>query len=288
MSIINPGDVHSDAELGATKMEKIAALVQKYLVQESILRGIGTDYSSLAGKGVNRLKLPNSDVYVPVNRAPGQPAPKQKITYGGDFIDPDQIPTLNLVYDGADDLFSVLNNVQIALENGALGHRRYYDQVVRDVCFGAGIPTGAIAEPMSYDLLRTIRKGLVSVDGVKRGITLVMGVEKFDEYLGLDEVKAQDQYGPNEAIKEGMSARILGMDIIEDVDMGADDWFAVRQDGVGYAFWAGPKVKEDDALDFGTDSVQLVIDQIFGIAPLQLGKKGAGATQSPLILRNAV
>lgn len=285
MSIINPADVHSDAELGATKADFIAAIVQKYLVQGSMLANVGTDYSRLCGKGKQSVKLPNSDVFVPTNRVAGQAAPKQKITYGGDVLTPDHIPTVNAVFDWADDIQSVINNIEVAIENAALGHQRYYDAAVRTECLGAGIETGAANEAMSYDLLRLIRKDLKSVDGNFRGITLVMSAAHFDTYLGLNEVKAQDQYGPNQAIKEGVSARILGMDIIEDVDLADNEWFAVRNDGLGYGFWRGAKVKMAEALDFGTDSMQIVIDQMFGIKALQIEKAGAPATKSPLILR---
>lgn len=277
--------VTGNTQLAPTKNELIIALVQKELKFAAKLLGLGSDYSSFAGKGVKSVSVPRLSSFTVENRASAAPGTLQSLTAAKDTIDLNIRAHVQWLIDSNDEIESSIEaSIQFALR-AASAHGRYFDeQFISTLDTAAGLNVGA--GPITRDLVLAMRKELLQNDSDLSRMAMLISIEQEHEMLKIDEFTKNDVFGgPQAPIYSGQIGRVYGVPVIMHNGVAAGKAYMFEQAGVGYAFQLQPNLAEESAIEYGTTAKKVAMDQKYGIAALQKGEKGKLVTQSPLIVK---
>jgi hypothetical protein len=81
----------------------------------------------------------------------------------------------------------------------------------------------------------------------------------------------------------GQIGRCLGIPVIVHNGLADGEFFMFEKSGIALGFQSAPAYGEAPAIDYGVGSVKRAIDQLFGVAGLQLT-----AGVSPLVIKHGV
>lgn len=285
MSLL-PADIMTDAELAAGKNRLIVAQVQKELKVGGLLGTTIDDYSRFARKGVKEINPLKADSFVVQNRPCGTQGTPTKLTQARDSILPNHNAYVSFGIDPCDDIESEVDNLAFAIQRASSAVIRYRDEQILAEAEAHGI--AATLGPISYDILLEMANKLRCLDGDFSNVTLVMDcLTSYDLFLKLDEVKRQDIYGVNQAVRTGVVGSFLGAQVIVHPGITTPDTFYMyRKDGIGMAMWSDAQVGSQPCVDYGPNGTRWAVESKFGVNGLQLGQAGAAANESPLICKD--
>lgn len=275
--------VTGNTELGATKNDLIISLVQKELAFRSQLLDKVTDFSSYVGKGMKSIKVPKLDSFTVVDRASAAAGAATVLTSGEDTIDLDKNAFVSWLVDSSDEVQSSMN---VQLENimrATQAHARYIDsQIIAVLDAAAGLDIGAA--PLTTALILNAREELIKNFADMSQVFMAVGPDQEKVLLGLSEFSRADYYGTSN-IPNGVIGRVYGMPVIVHQGISTGKAYFWEKSGVGFARQLKPSLAEQPEIEYGSSAKRVVLDQLFGVAGLQLGQLGKLATESPLIVK---
>lgn len=272
-------------QLGATKEQKIAALVQRELQAKSILAKYFLDVSEFAVEGAKSISFPKLGSFTATNRAEGTKGETTTITATLDTMLLDQNAYIAYIIDS---MTKKQNNIKAELryaERAASAHARYFDNAIiakiRAVCsFFSN--AGADANVVYTDLTELQEKYLAAEGILAEGVWL-MSTTQNKAICEMDEFKNLAGFGET-VMRDGFASRILGMPVVIHNGLAGKELFLCGKDGLAYGFQSGPAMDEQPANEYGVGARRAAVDQLFGVQGLHLEEKGAAAGKSPLIL----
>ncbi len=246
----------ADALMGTTETTavanaKIANLIQSYLIQESKLLPLVTDYSSLASEGVKSISLPRSGGFVVGDKAENTAVDSQAVTYAVD--------TINL---------TIHKVIQMLVEKFA--KRQAAPAILSDMMMKAGkdlayavdeiIAAALLAGPSTsgpdhvIDFNDGTNNDLELADVLNiRALFQAQNIDVAECYLGLNPAKEKDalaidnfidasKWGNSEPISNGIIGKVYGLRIVVSNVFESDSLLAWHPSSTGFCFAQGIQV----------------------------------------------
>jgi hypothetical protein len=276
--------IHGNTQVGATKMDLIAAVVQRELIEASKLAGRVTDWSFLAEPGAKTIEIPKAGSFTVVDRAEGVAGDASVVTYSTDPMPLEFNAYVAWIVDYKSKVQSRIDVQMDLAARAARAHAYYLEQQIIAQLQSAGQVT-TTAGDISYAICLEMRQKYLQNDGDLAAATLLVGTDQEAVLLDIDEFKSAEVYG-SAVIPSGVIGRIHGIDVVVSNKVAADTYFLFDKSAVGFGLQAGPSYSEQGANEFGSQAKRAVLDQLFGTWAGFLGQKGAGASESALIIKD--
>jgi N4-gp56 family major capsid protein len=275
--------ITGNTQLGTTKQEIIAAVVQKELKFRAKLLPFVSDVSMFAGKGMKSVSFPKLTSFTAVNRASGVAGDATALTASVDKLNLDQNAYVSWIIDSMDETQTTIDAQLEFAKRAAAAHGRYVDEkllAVIEAAAGLTAAAGVISQAKILDAREELLKN--EADMSKVVLCIAPDVEK--TMLGISDFVRADAYG-SAVLQTGVIGYVYGVPVMVHTGVSAGESFMWDKDAVAIAFQKLPQMGEQEAIQYGVGAKRVAIDQLFGSTALQLGEKGKLATQSPLIVK---
>jgi len=280
-----PDVIAGNTELGATKQDLIASLVQKELAFQAKLLPTVTNFSSFAVPGSKSISFPKLTSFTVVDRDEAASGAASALTSSVDTMLLDKNAYIAYVIDA---MTATQSNINAQLEYArfaAAAHARYVDaQIIAalEASYASAEVAGVDAN-LTYDRILSMRKKIVKADGDISQTTLLISAEQESVVLSLAEFKNADAFG-QAVVPQGVIGSILGMNVVVHNGLADAKAYVYERSALGIGFQRNPAMSEQEDNQYGVGARRVAIDQLFGVKALQTGLKGAAAGKSPLIV----
>jgi len=275
----------ASAELDVTKATLIASMVQKELAFKAKLVSFITDVSGMAVPGAKTINFPKLSSFSVVNRAEGVAGAASALV--------GTVDSLNLNYNAyvayIIDAFTLAqSNISPQLEFAkfaAAAQARYVDtQIISSLASVAASfeNVGADVDVTYANLVNMVKK-IELADGDTSQCTWIISPTQKAALFNIAEIKNWNQFG-QATMPTGVIGNILGVPVVVHNGLATKQAFLVEKSGLAIGFQKNASYGEQDAIDYGVGSKKAAIDQLFGVAGMQLALKGAAAGKSPLVV----
>lgn len=278
--------IHGQTELGLTKQELIAATVQKELQFRAKLAPTMTDVSRFAEAGADRIYFPKLTSFTPTNRTEGAAGDATVVTATRDALDLDQNAYVAWIVDKKTKIQSNIAVEAELAQRAASGHGRYFDNYAISVIEAAGSLSinGGVPADVTRDNILQLLEYVEGNDGDMDMVSIVVATDQKYNLLKINEFSANDVYGAPINMT-GNLGMLFGQPVIAHNGLAAGQVLVYDKSSVAYGFQSAPAMDSQKANEYGVGATRDAMDQLFGIHAQQLGEKGVGATESPLIAK---
>ena len=276
--------ITGNTQVGPTKEEMIAAVVQRELIEGAVVAPRVTDWSFLAEPGASQIEIPKGSSFSVLNRTEGTQGDASVITYTTDAMPLDFNAYVAWIVDYKSKVQSRIDVQLDMAARAAKAHAYYLDQQLIAKLEAAGQAT-TTAGAISYAIILEMLETYLQNDGMIDSSTLLVGVDTHATMLNINEFKSAEVYG-SAVIPSGVIGKVHGLNVVVSNKVGANSYYLFDKQAVGFGLQAGPSYSEQLANEFGSQAKRAVLDQIFGTWAGFLGQKGAGATESALIIKD--
>lgn len=278
-------DTITGTQLALTKATLISQMVQKELAFKAKLMSFVTDVSAMAVPGADTIKFPKLTSFTVVNRAEGVQGERSALTSSTDSLLLDQNAYVSW---GIDSMTVLQNNINAELEFAkfaAAAQARYVDsQIIAKIRSVAAsfINVGADASA-TYANLLTLLEAIEVADGdVSQCVWLVSPAQK-NVLMNVAEIKNWNQFG-QATMPSGIIGNILGAPVVVHNGLASKELFLVEKSALVVGFQKAASYGEQPDISLGVNGKRAAVDQLFGVAGMQLALKGAAAGKSPLVV----
>lgn len=276
--------IHGNTEVGANKETMISAVVQRELIEGSVVAPRVTNWSFLAEPGAEQIEVPKGTSFSVLNRTEGAAGDASVITYSTDPMPLNFNAYLAWIVDYKSKTQSRVD-VQLDLAaRAARAHADYLDQQIIAKAESAGQATTTIGA-ISYAIILEMMETFLGNEGRADQASLLVGIDSWATLMDINEFKSAEVYG-SATIPSGVIGKIHGVDVIRSTKVTASSFYLFDRDALGFGLQAGPSYSEQGANEYGSQAKRTVLDQLFGTWAGFLGQKGAGATESALIIKD--
>lgn len=275
--------IHGNTQIGATKMEIIAAMVQKELKFKAVLAKYFTDVSAFAVKGAKSITFPKVGSFSVAQRASATAGDATVITATGDKLDLNIPAYIAYIIDQNDNVQSVLDWDQVCAERAGAAHARYLDeQLILGMDSYAGFDL-ALGADITRDAVLDARANLLKSDADPSELTLFISVAQEKAMLKIAEFTQAQIYGTSN-VPTGMIGSVYGIPVVMHNGLADAQSFMAAKSGLAFGFQQGIQASEQMANEYGSQAKRVAVDQLFGLKGMQLGEKSVAAGKSPLIV----
>jgi hypothetical protein len=276
--------ITGDTQIGATKMDMIAALAQKELKFNAILSQYFSDVSQFAVKGAKSISFPKLSSFTVTERATGVKGEAVALTSTADQLDLNVPAYLQWVIDMNDSVQSSLNWELETVTRAAAAHGRYLDEKLLAAAIATGHELTSGVSDITRNKVLEMREFLVKNTANMSQVALFVGADQMTALLKIDEFTRADMFGA--AVNQtGVIGRVYGIPVVEHIGLTTGQYFMAEKAGLAFGFQRSPAYGEQDALEYGVGAKRRAMDQLFGVKALQIGQANAGATKSALIIK---
>lgn len=276
--------ITGNTQLGATKQDLIAAIVQKELKFKAKLMGSVTDVSQFAVKGAKTISFPKLTSFTVIDRASAAAGDASVLTSSVDQLLLDKNAYVAWLIDESDAIQSTIDAQVEFARRAASAHGRYVDEQLIATLETVGVAT-TTAGDITRDIVLDMRESLLANDADPDMFQLVVGVDQEKAMLKIAEFTRADIYGSSN-IPAGMIGRVYGVPVMVHNALAAQTYYMYEKSGIAIGFQMGPNMSDQPANEYGSQSRRFAMDQLFGVSGLQLGEKGVGATESALVVKD--
>lgn len=277
--------ITGNTEIGNTKQDLIAAVVQKELAFRAKLTPFFTDLSSLVGPGMQSISVPKLSSFTVADRAEGVAGEISALTSSVDKLELNQNLYVSWLIDS---MTAIQSNIPAQLEfarRAAAAQARKIDELIIAELGNiahAFINVGADASVTYANILKMVRE-LEENDAVMEDCVWLVSPAQKEAIFGLAEFKNQYQFG-QAVLPSGVIGTILGIPVVMHSAMSSVQVYLAEKSGLAYAFQKTASYGEEMELAYGVGAKRAAIDQLFGLKGMQLGQKGAATGKSPLVI----
>lgn len=268
------------AGMTGTIGEAISAMATAVLREEAVLASIFRDVSEFAVKGVDKISFPAIGKFTVGNRAHGSTVDRQAPAVSVDSINLDQLATIKYGIDGASAMQSTLNWKVECAKIAAEDHVEYFEGKILAALETYGTATATASTTFSPAIAVEMRKAFLDNKGKVKNAVWVISTDSEAEILSNPDVYKAESYGAP-LIQNGELKALYGIPVVVRV-MGANKYFLADKGAVVYGFQMAPKYAEQPDLNYGTEGVLCVMDQLFGVGATYKD----GSSLSKLIIKD--
>ena len=274
--------------LSATKMDLIAALVQRELKETASLTNFLTDYSNLAGKGVKQIEIPKLSSFEVRDRNFGALSNiESPLTDGTDVIALNKNKIVTFAYDSADESQSTIDYLMEATRRAASAHGRQVNSDIVDLWDAvAGFEARETVGDIAINDILDMREFLMENHADMNRAALIIAADQEKAMLKLAEFSRYEYRGNGTApVVTGQIGFVYGVPVIINQQIPKSQAFMVEVSGSGIAFQRNPSVAEQQEVRYGSGGRIVTVDQLYGLGGLQLGEASADSGKSPLVAK---
>jgi hypothetical protein len=276
--------ITGNTQLGATKEEVIAAIVQKELAFQAKARPFSVDYSMFARPGSKSVDIPKAGSLIVENRASATAGTIQALTFATDTI-PLTTKYVSWLVDSADEVQSMVAVRAELARRAASAHGRAFDSNHLSVALAAAWDVAGVSGDITLAKHLDLRTALIEKDADPSKLVLMCAPDQYAKFLGDADVKKFLNYGQGNALPSGVIPSVYGVIVIEHNGLQAGEYFMYDTDAVGYAIQVGPSIASQPEIAYGTSAVREAMDIIYGHTALFKGQRGVQSTESALIVK---
>lgn len=279
--------ISGNTELGATKQELIASLVQKELAFKSKLLPTITDVSMFAVEGSKSISFPKLTSFTAVNRTEGAAGDATALTASVDTMVLDQNAYIAWIIDAMTKKQANINAELEFAKRAASAHARYVDSAIiaelASVAFSFQ-NVGADADITAQDV-RDMRTLLLKENASLEDLVLIISPDQEKVLLGIADFVRSDSYGNNPtAIASGVIGRLYGVPVIVHNGLTQYQAFMYDKNAIVLGFQKNPEMDEQKANEYGVGAVRVAMDCLFGVQGTQIAVGSAAAGKSALVV----
>jgi hypothetical protein len=277
--------ITGNTELGSTKQDLIAALVQKELAFNAVLTRWFTDLSSLALPGSKSVSIPKLSSFTVIDRVEGAAGDATALTATVDQLLLDKNAYVSWIIDS---MTAIQSNIPAQLEfarRAAAAQSRYVDaQIIAELRTVAAsfVNVGADVN-ITYDNTVDMVQDLEESNANMSDAVWLVSPQQKGAMMKLDEFKRADVYG-SANIPRGLVGEIHGVPVVVHNGLAGKEAFLCEKSGLAFAFQKGAQYGEQPEIAYGVGAMKAAIDQLFGIKGMQIAQGGAAAGKSPFVL----
>ena len=266
-------------EVSATTQDLVSSIVQETLKEKAKLMPLVSDYSQLAQKGTNTIKVPRRNQFSADDKAENTDLTAQEITFSADTID---VSLHKAIYAKLEDFADFKSNVNVQAEiiqemanEVALQFDRDIiaelrlasaagpDHIV-DYVDGAG-DTLALADIANARALLN-RQSVPMADRY-----MMVSPEREQDLLNIQNFISAERYASREALIEGFVGRVFGFDVYVHNELTALESMFWHKSAVGYGMGLNPSFEQDR--DLKSASTEYLLQNLYGVEVLDTGKR---------------
>lgn len=281
-----PDVITGNTQLGPTKQDVIAAIVQKELKFAAKLSPYFSDLSFLAVPGSKSVSYPKLASFTVVDRPSATAGDASTLASAVDKLDLDLNAYVSWLVDSSDEIQSRIEVQVEYARRAAAAHGRYVDEQIITELETVGVATTTVAALITRDVILEMRKALMKNDADMASAALFVSPDQEEAMLKVSEFTQAQVYG-GAVIPSGVIGSVYGLPVVIHNGLAASQYFMAERSGLAYAFQSAPNMAEQAEIAYGTRAKRVAMDQLFGVKGLQLGEKGVAATESPLIIKDA-
>lgn len=269
-------------EVGATRQDLVAGLVQEVLKQKSILMPTVTDYSRFAVPGSKSVLIPKRTQFSAADKAENTNLSAQEITFTGDTINFDKHKA---IYAKLEDIAGLQSNVDVRSEIIREMAAELALQVDKDIIVELKQVSAAGPDHL-LDYADTVGDtiALTDISEARRLLKnqkltfmddnyyMVISPDKEKEMLDIDNFISVEKYGSREALLNGEIGRVFGFKVLCHTELTATEALFYHSSHVGMAMQANPSFETDR--DLAAVSEEFLLNQIYGMSVLDSGVRG--------------
>jgi len=278
-----PDVITGSTQLGPTKNEIIAALVQKELKFQAKLLPFASDVSAFAGKGMKSISFPKLASFTVQNRASAVAGDIQTLASSIDTLDLDVNAYVSWLIDSSDLIQSSIEAKMEFAKRAATAHARYVDTNLIAALNGGYFNT-PVGGPITAAKILDLRKQLLKENADMNKMVLAVSPDEEEDMLALTEFSHADVYG-QAVIPNGVIGKVYGIPVIVHNGLAAGEAYMWDKDGLVIGFQLGANYAAQPEIAYGTTAMREAVDQLFGVMVSQQGVGSAAAGKSPLIVK---
>jgi hypothetical protein len=280
-----PDVVAGNTELGATKQDLIAALVQRELQFKAKLLPYFTDVSAFCVPGSKSISFPKLTSFTVVDRVEAVAGDATALSATTDQLLLSENAYIAYIIDSMTKKQANINAEMEYAKAAAAAHARYVDgRLLAALLAGAASFENVGADVnVTYTNLVNMQEKYLNAEGLVEQGAWMISVQQNKALVGLTEFKDVSAFGEM-VIRDGYIKQILGMPVVLHSGLAGKELYLASKESIAYGFQSAPAMDEQPANEFGVGATRVAIDQLFGVKVMQTGLKGAAAGKSPLIL----
>jgi len=227
-------------EVSATTEEIVSSLIQDELIAKSILIPTVTDFSNMAEKGVNVIKVPRAGSFTADSKSENTPLVAQIITYATDDLALDQHKAIQVRLedfanikakpDVVADIISRMGS-KLALDIDEFLYERLKEASAAAPDHRIAYAGSSIAQEDILEARKLLNDQNVPMDN--RFLLINPASEK--SMLLIDDFVRADSYGDARGLRNGELGRIYGMTVLMSTVVGTLESIVYHTSAVGYA-----------------------------------------------------
>lgn len=278
--------VTGNTELGATKMDLIATAVQRELAFRAKMVPTITDVSQFAEPGLKSIEFPKLGSFTVQKRVEGSAGDATVLVSSTDVMNLDQNAYVAWIIDATSRIQSRIDAKVMNARRAAAAHGRQVDlDVIAELEASAGLDLlGGVPAAVTRDNILDMREFVLGNDAMEEDLMWGISVDQEKELLKIDQFSRNDVYG-SPVIQTGVIGTLYGIPVMRHNGFKAGQVMLWEKSSCVIGFQKSPTFDEQKANEYGAGAMREVLDQLYGIRGQQLGEKGLGATESPLIAK---
>lgn len=278
--------VTGNTETVATKMDLIATAVQRELAFQAKLIPSITDVSEFAEEGLKTIEFPSLSSFTVQKRVEGQPGDAQALLASTDVMNLDQNAYVAWIIDATSRIQSRINTKVANARRAASAHGRQVDlDIIAKIEEVAALSVlGGTPAAVSRDNVLAMREFVLLNDAIEENLQFNVATDQETNLLKIDEFTRNDVYG-SPVIRTGIIGSLYGIPVMRHNGLKSGQMTLHEKTAVAIGFQKAPTFDEQKANEYGAGAMREVLDQLYGLMGQFLGKKGAAASESPLVAK---
>lgn len=273
-------------ETSATARALVAQMAQNYLIQESKMMGLVTNYSSLAVPGSSSLKLPKAGGFTVGNKAENTAVDAQISAFAVDtlnfnvhrvvqFLVEDMANTQASVDVIAEYVLRASKDLALDIDKNIIAQLRLGSASAPDheIAF-----TDATNEDIELADILNARRLLMIQNIDPRECFFAVGPDQEANMLKIANFIEAEKYGSNSPILNGEIGQVYGMKVIVHTSL-AQEALVWHPSAVGFALQSPVRVQRE--YDLPNLAQRYSLDYIGGFQVLDGGKRNVHITETP-------
>lgn len=275
-------------EVSATTQDLVSSIVQETLKERAKLMPLISDYSALANKGTNTIKVPRRTQFAAADKAENTNLTAQEITFAADTID---VSLHKAIYAKLEDFADFKSNVNVKAEIIQEMANEVALQFDRDAITKLKLASASAPDHLlDYVDSANDRLALADIANARALLNrqnvpmadryMLISPEREQDLLNIDNFISAEKYASREALIEGMVGRVFGFNVMVHTELDPVDTIFWHRSAVGYGMGLNPSFEQDR--DLASASTEYLLQNLYGVEVLDSGKRqvyinGAGA-----------
>lgn len=251
--------------------DSVSPLVQKLLIENSILAQIFFNVSPFVNEGDTSISFPYNKNRFNVQKLSGaQKGDDQELILELDKLPLDQEAHIQWVVKKFDQSRSKQDILANAINNATQEHAVSLDEDIRDALMsvvGNTPITGTITQDKVVDAITAANIARIP----KAGRRWVFGNGSYGTLLKIDGFVDASKSNMN-IVMTGQIGELYGIPVFESDVFASNEAVLAHSEAVAFGFGAAPAIEDQKVIEYGTGSRRWVMDQMYGTKNLHEGK----------------